>query len=70
MRGMAGLLLIATLAGCGDDRDFDQRFDETANQIEQRAANLDAEASKVQANAAVEERAPENAPLGLNFSAQ
>ncbi len=54
MRGLAALMLVGMLAGCADDRTFDERFDETANHIEQRAANLDAEANGVEANSAFE----------------
>ncbi len=55
MRGLAALMLVWTLAGCKDNRTFDERYDETANHIEQRAANLDAEGNGVEANSAFEE---------------
>lgn len=58
MRGLATLLLVGTLAGCENDRSFDKRYDETANQIEQRGAKLDAEASGVEANSADRSEAP------------
>ncbi len=36
----AGLCLLA-LAGCGDRRDFDERYDDTSKQLEERARALD-----------------------------
>ncbi len=50
---MAGLL-----AGCEDNRTFDERYEATANHIEQRTAKLDEEASEVEANS-FEEDQPE-----------
>ena len=55
---VALLLLVGALAGCKDNRTFDQRFNETSNHIEQRAANLDAEASGAEAGNTVEEDQP------------
>ena len=48
-----GLLLgwALALVACGDDRSFDDRFNDTAGEIEQRAANLDAQ---IEANAGTE----------------
>ncbi len=54
MRGWAALALAGMLAGCKENQSFDERYDETANQIEQRAENLDAEASGPNANSAAE----------------
>jgi hypothetical protein len=44
MRSAASLLLLLlTLAGCDDRRSFDEKYDETAEELDQRAARLDAE---------------------------
>ena len=43
MRGAAVLLSFLALAACGDRRSFDERYGDTANEIEQRAQRLDAE---------------------------
>ena len=40
---MAALLVVLALAGCRDRRSFDERYSETAQNIEERARNLDAE---------------------------
>lgn len=56
MRCMAALMLVTALAGCSDDRSFDERYDDTANQIEQRGANLDAEVDGPAADAAAKDR--------------
>ncbi len=39
----AAVLLAALLAGCDDRPTFDEQYDNTANQIEQRAAQIEAE---------------------------
>jgi hypothetical protein len=36
------LLVSLLLAGCNDRRSFDERYDDTQRNLEQRAANLDA----------------------------
>jgi len=54
MRGLGAFLLVGILMGCEDKRTFDERFDETANRIEERAANLDAEARGASANSTTE----------------
>jgi outer membrane murein-binding lipoprotein Lpp len=41
--GLAVLLAALVLAGCRDRRSFDERYSATANNIEERARNLDAE---------------------------
>ena len=54
MRGLGAFLLVGILTGCEEDRTFDEQFDETANHIEERAANLDAEAGGASANSTTE----------------
>lgn len=44
MRGVALLLLL--LGACSREPSFDQRYSDTANEIEQRALNLDAELNR------------------------
>ncbi len=41
--GAAALLVVLALAGCRDRRTFDERYSGTAQNIEERARNLDAE---------------------------
>lgn len=40
------LLILCTLAACGNRRSFDERYDETANEIAQRAEVLDTDLNK------------------------
>lgn len=42
----AFLGLLPLLAACEDRRNFDERYNHTANELEQRATNLDAELNK------------------------
>jgi len=42
MRFLAPVLIIL-LAGCGDDRSFDKHYDETANDLQNRAAEIDSD---------------------------
>ena len=39
--------LIILLAGCEDRRSFDKRYDETANEIQNRAARIETELNTV-----------------------
>ncbi len=55
MRGLGAFLLVGILTGCEENRTFDERFDETANHIQERAANLDAEAREASASSTTEE---------------
>ncbi len=58
MRGLGAFLLVGLLTGCEEDRTFDDQFDETANQIEKRAATMDAEARGDGLNSMNEVRPP------------
>ena len=40
-------LMLAATSACSDRRSFDDRYDDTANTIEQRAAQIDAQANLV-----------------------
>jgi hypothetical protein len=42
-RGLATALLAVAVAGCHRERTFNNRYDETARNIQQRAATLDNE---------------------------
>ena len=48
MRSALLLLLTVGLAACQKPKSFDDRFDATANEIQQRAANLDEQANQTQ----------------------
>ena len=41
MRTTALCLLLAAVSACSDRRSFDERYGDTANNIEQRAARID-----------------------------
>jgi hypothetical protein len=41
MRSVALLLLLAVVAGCGDRRSFDERYQDTGREIENRAREID-----------------------------
>ena len=41
MRALAALLCLSALAACGDRRSFDQRYEDTSSELEQRAKALD-----------------------------
>lgn len=41
MRGGALLLAIVALSACGDRRSFDERYNETSSNLEQRARAID-----------------------------
>jgi hypothetical protein len=41
MRQLAAALCLLALVGCGDRRDFDERYDDTSKQLEDRARALD-----------------------------
>lgn len=43
MRALALLPLLLSLTACEDRRSFDDRYDDTAKDIEQRAQRIDAE---------------------------
>ena len=43
MRLALALLIAVALAGCGREPSFDERFDETAGNIEERARAIDQE---------------------------
>ena len=38
---LATALCLGVLAGCGDGRDFDERYQDTSKQLEERARALD-----------------------------
>ena len=38
-------LVLAAVSACSDRRSFDERYDDTANDIERRAARIDAQAN-------------------------
>jgi hypothetical protein len=42
------LMMAVALAGCADRRDFDERFDDTANEIADRANTIDHELNSAQ----------------------
>ena len=52
MRAAAVLLAVLILAGCDDRPTFDEQYDNTANQIEQRAAQIEAELNSSEARPA------------------
>jgi len=41
MRCLAAMLVLLALAGCGDRRTFDERYEDTGAKIEERARVLD-----------------------------
>jgi hypothetical protein len=41
MRGGALLLAIVALSACGDRRSFDERYNDTSSELEQRARAID-----------------------------
>jgi hypothetical protein len=41
MRAVAAMLCLCALAGCGDRRSFDERYEDTSTKLEQRARALD-----------------------------
>jgi hypothetical protein len=41
MRAAAALLCLCALSGCGDRRSFDERYEDTSSELEQRAKALD-----------------------------
>ncbi len=43
MRAAAALLLLLAAAACRQQPSFDERYKDTANEIQDRAANLDAQ---------------------------
>lgn len=43
MRSAAAFLIFAILSGCDGRSSFDKQFDETANEIENRAARIDSD---------------------------
>ena len=43
MRCVLLLLLAVALVACSDERSFDDRYDEAASNIDERARNIDAE---------------------------
>lgn len=61
MRAVLTILLLLSAAACKKQQTFDDRYKAAARQIEQRAANLDAEMNRVEANDTANEqaRAPE-----------
>lgn len=57
----AALLLSVALAGCGDSRSFDERYEDTQRNLHERAHNLDTamnNASSALANNSAEPRSP------------
>ncbi len=52
MRVAAFLLAALSLPGCDDRPTFDEQYDNTANQIEQRAAQIEAELNAAEAKSA------------------
>jgi hypothetical protein len=61
MRVVAGLLCLCALGGCGDRRSFDERYEDTSTQLEQRAKALD---QNLQNELAAEELEPKPAANG------
>ena len=55
MRGLLPLLIVL-LAACGDQRDFGERYDDTANDIAARAEAIDANLAHAEAEAANRQR--------------
>ncbi len=49
MRAAVFLLAALILSGCDDRPTFDEQYDNTANQIEQRAAQIEAELNAAKA---------------------
>jgi hypothetical protein len=47
------VLTLLLVAGCGDQRSFDERYADTQQNIENRARQLDAELNKAEADNAV-----------------
>ena len=43
MRAAIFCLMLAAVSACSDRRSFDERYGDTANDIEQRAARIDAD---------------------------
>ena len=41
MRGVLLALVLVTLAACGDQRSFDEQFNDTSSELENRARRLD-----------------------------
>jgi hypothetical protein len=41
MRAAAALLCLCALSGCGDRQSFDERYEDTSSELEQRAKALD-----------------------------
>ena len=41
MRLLAAVTLMAALSGCGDRRNFDQRYEDTSEKLEEKARQLD-----------------------------
>lgn len=50
MQRAAVLMALVALSGCEDPHSFNQQYEETTNEIEQRASNLDIELNKMDAN--------------------
>ena len=49
MRWILSVAAAVLIAGCSDERNFDERYDDTANEISSRAQSIDANLADSQA---------------------